>query len=141
MQRLLGLDIGERRIGVALSDPLGITAQRLTIIERQGVAQDLSAIAELVTTHQVEAVIVGLPLTMRGETGEQAKLVQALAEQLAARISCPIRFIDERLTTAQSERALLETDTSRKRRKGLIDQLAAQLILQSYLDGHTPHAS
>ena len=141
MQRLLGLDIGERRIGVALSDPLGITAQRLTIIERQGVAQDLSAIAELVTTHQVEAVIVGLPLTMRGETGEQAKLVQALAEQLAARISCPIRFIDERLTTAQSERALLETDTSRKRRKGLIDQLAAQLILQSYLDGHAPHAS
>ena len=141
MQRLLGLDIGERRIGVALSDPLGITAQRLTVIERQGLAHDLSAIAELVTTHQVEAVIVGLPLTMRGETGEQAKLVQALAEQLASRIPCPIRFIDERLTTVQSERALLETDTSRKRRKGLIDQLAAQLILQSYLDGHAPHAS
>ena len=133
--RVLGLDVGERRIGVALSDPLGFTAQRLALIERRDLARDLQAIADLARAHETGAIVVGLPLMMSGETGEQAKKVGAFVEALRGAVPCPVHVLDERLTTAQGERALLETDTSRKRRKELIDQLAAQLILQAYLDG------
>lgn len=136
MTRILGLDVGARRIGVAMSDPLGITAQRLALVERRGPRQDVAAIVRLAQEHHAEAIVVGLPLTMRGEVGEQATLVMAFAESLKTRAGLPVHMMDERLTTAQSERALLETDTSRRKRKGLIDQLSAQLILQAYLDGH-----
>lgn len=134
MPRILGLDLGERRIGVALSDPLGLTAQRLQTLERTTLAQDLDAIAALVTQHAVDRIIVGLPLTMRGETGLQARLVLSVVEALRSRVDCPVETLDERLTTAQGERALLATDASRRKRKQLIDQVAAQLILQAYLD-------
>lgn len=133
--RVLGLDVGDRRIGVALSDALGATAQPLTVLERRGLGQDVEAIAALATGHQAAAVVVGLPLTMQGKQGEQAKRVLAFVEALRNRLSCPVHLMDERLTTRQGERALLETDTSRRKRKRLIDQVAAQLILQSYLDG------
>ncbi len=132
--RILGLDVGQRRIGVAMSDPLGITAQRLTVIERRDLGQAVEAIAALATEHGVEAVVVGIPLTMKGEVGEQAKLVLVLIEALQARVACPIHQMDERLTTVQGERMLLSTDASRRTRKRLIDQVAAQLILQAYLD-------
>ena len=135
--RILGLDVGERRIGVALSDPLGLTAQRLTTVERHGPRQDALAIARLAQEHEAQGLVVGLPLTMRGELGEQAKKVTEFVESLKPRLTCPIHLMDERLTTAQSQRALLETDTSRRRRKALIDQLSAQLILQAYLDAKT----
>ncbi|MBI4353598.1 MAG: Holliday junction resolvase RuvX [Candidatus Omnitrophica bacterium] len=135
MKRVLGLDVGAKRIGVALSDALGITAQRLTLIERRDVAQDLDVIASLVAKHDVATVVVGLPLTMKGEMGEQARLVMAFVEQLRARLSCSVEMVDERLTTVEGERALLSMDASRRTRKGLIDQVAAQLILQSYLNG------
>lgn len=138
--RVLGLDMGARRIGVALSDPLGITAQRLTLIERRDPAQDLEAIASLVSTHEVGTVIVGLPLTMKGEMGDQATLVMAFVEHLRSRLGCPVETVDERLTTVEGERALLSTDASRRTRKALIDQVAAQLILQTYLNGKTPTA-
>lgn len=134
MPRILGLDLGERRIGAALSDPLGLTAQRLQTLERTTLAQDLDAIAALVTQHAVDRIVVGLPLTMRGETGPQARLVLSVVEALRSRVGCPVETLDERLTTAQGERALLATDASRRRRKQLIDQVAAQLILQAYLD-------
>ncbi|MBI3324395.1 MAG: Holliday junction resolvase RuvX [Candidatus Omnitrophica bacterium] len=133
--RILGLDVGERRIGVALSDPLGLTAQRLVVVQRRGPRQDVEAVARLAREHQASEIVVGLPLTMRGELGEQATKITAFAESLKARMGRPVHLVDERLTTAQSERALLETDTRRRRRKILIDQLAAQLILQAYLDG------
>ncbi len=133
MTRVLGLDVGARRIGVALSDPLGITAQRLTLIERRDPAQDLEAIASLVSAHEVGTVIVGLPLTMKGEMGSQATLVMAFVERLRSRLGCLVETIDERLTTVEGERALLRTDASRQTRKRLIDQVAAQLILQTYL--------
>lgn len=136
MGRVLGLDVGERRIGVAISDPLGLTAQRLDVIERRGTEQDVQTIRSLVTAHQPEAVVVGLPLTMRGTVGTQAKRVLAFVEQLRAAVACPVHVLDERLTTAQGQRALLETDASRRTRKRLIDQVAAQLILQAYLDAH-----
>lgn len=138
MRRLLGLDVGERRIGVALSDPLGLTAQRLTVISREALEQDLTAVATLASEHGVEAVVVGLPLMMDGHIGEQAQRVMEFVERLREHLACPVHVVDERLTTVQSERALLETDTSRRKRKQLIDQLAAQLILQFYLDAkHT----
>ena len=134
--RILALDVGERRIGVAISDPLGLTAQRLTNIERQDLSRDLTAIAILATEHQVEALVVGLPLTMQGRIGPQAERVMLVVEALRERVPCPVHVVDERLTTAQGQRALLEADVSRRRRKHLIDQVAAQLILQTYLDGH-----
>ena len=133
--RVLGLDVGERRIGVAVSDALGITAQRLTVVERrEHLSQDVEAMATLVKTNQVDAVVVGLPVTMQGSVGEQAKRVMTFVEALRETLRCPVELLDERLTTVQGERSLLETDTSRKKRKRLIDQVAAQLILQAYLD-------
>lgn len=136
MRRILGLDVGERRIGVALSDPLGLTAQRLTVLQRRDPVTDLAAIAALASDHHVEAIIVGLPLTMQGVMGTQATRMISFVEQLRAQVPCPVHVLDERLTTAEGERALLATDTSRRKRKQLIDQVAAQLILQAYLDAH-----
>ena len=103
MQRLLGLDVGERRIGVALSDPLGLTAQRLTVISRHVLKQDLNAVATLASEHGVEAVIVGLPLMMNGHIGEQAKRVMEFVERLREHLACSVHVVDERLTTLQSE--------------------------------------
>ncbi len=139
IERFLGLDVGERRIGVSLSDSLGLTAQRLTLIERRTLDVDLNAIATLAQEHGVAGVVVGLPMTMRGDIGKQATLGMTFIEALRGAVSCPVHTMDERLTTVQGERALLETNTSRKRRKQLIDQVAAQLILQAYLDVHQPH--
>lgn len=135
--RVLGLDIGRKRIGLALSDPLGLTAGGLGVLERGGSRQAVAAIADLVTRHQVKTVVVGLPLTLRGSRGAQAQRVQSFAALLARAVEAAeatVVFMDERLTTAQGHRALIEAGVSRKRRKESIDQAAAQLILQSYLD-------
>ncbi|MBI3996296.1 MAG: Holliday junction resolvase RuvX [Candidatus Omnitrophica bacterium] len=132
--RILGLDVGDRRVGIALSDALGLTAQRLRVLERTGAASDVAAVEALVAEHQVARVIVGLPLTMAGAQGPQAKKVLAFAQQLRRRLSVPVDCVDERLTTVQGERALIETGASRRKRKQVIDQVAAQLILQHYLD-------
>ena len=132
--RVLGLDVGDRRIGVALSDPLGLTAQRLTVVTRHELTRDVDAVAALANEHEVEAVVVGLPLTLQGQRGEQVNHVLAFVEPLRSKLQCPVRLLDERLTTVQGERALLETGASRRERKRLIDQVAAQLILQAYLD-------
>ena len=134
MIRILGLDVGDRRIGVALSDALGLTAQRLTVLERQGGSGDAEAVRALIERHAVDTVVMGLPLTMRGEQGPQAKKVVEFSEALKRRITVPIELVDERLTTVQGTRALQETHTSRRARKGMIDQVAAQLILQQFLD-------
>ena len=134
--RILGLDVGEKRIGVALSDPLGLTAQRLTVLERSGGHADLDAVCALMTKHQATAVVVGLPLTLKGTRGPQAERAVSFAQALQRQSAVPVHLVDERLTTVQGERALLATDASRRRRKELIDQVAAQLILQQYLDSH-----
>ena len=134
MRRVLGLDVGDRRIGVAMSDPLGLTAQGLMVVERHGGAGDVEAVRALVEQHGVETVVVGLPLTMRGEQGPQAKKVIDFSDALKRRISVPIELVDERLTTVQGARALRDTGASRQRRKAIIDQVAAQLILQQFLD-------
>jgi len=132
--RVLGLDVGERRIGIALSDALGLTAQRLMVLERRTPTEDTEAIARLAVDHGAERIVVGLPLTMRGQTGPQAQKVQAFVRRLQEHAAIPVEWIDERLTTVQGERSLRETGTSGRKRKQVIDQVAAQLILQQYLD-------
>ncbi len=134
--RILGLDVGERRIGIAMSDSLGITAQRLTMLQRSDPASDIDRIVTLTREHDAQGVVVGLPLTMQGTVGEQARRVLEFVEALKERLDCPVHLVDERLTTVQGERALITMDTSRRRRKQLVDQIAAQLILQTYPDPH-----
>ena len=132
--RVLGLDVGDRRIGVALSDALGLTAQPLIVLTRQDAARDLEAVRALVEQHEVERVVVGLPLTLRGAQGPQAKKVASFADILRRRLPVPIQLVDERLTSVQGERALIAMGSSRRKRKQVIDQVAAQLILQQFLD-------
>ena len=133
--RVLGLDIGDRRIGVALSDAVGLTAQRLTVLEREATTADVQAVVSLVAQHQVTAVVAGLPLTLQGASGPQAKKVLSFVGALRRALTAvPVHLLDERLTTVQSERVLRATRTSRSRRAQLVDQVAAQLILQDFLD-------
>lgn len=138
--RILGLDVGDKRIGIALSDALGLTAQRLSVLERQSLSVDVQAIKTLVQQHQASVVVLGLPLTLAGAKGPQANKVQSFADALQRALDVPVRLLDERLTTVQGERALLATNTSRKKRKAVIDQVAAQLILQHYLDAQRQNA-
>ncbi len=132
--RILGLDVGEKRIGLALSDPMGFTAGPLGVLERKDVETTANAVKRLVEKHQAQAIVVGLPLTLRGSKGPQAQRVHSFVLELRKRLLVPIIMEDERLTTVQGERALREAGASRKQRKAAIDQVAAQLILQAYLD-------
>jgi putative Holliday junction resolvase len=130
--RILAVDIGEKRIGVALSDALGWLATPLTVITYKKREEGLAAIAELVRTHQVGQVIVGYPRSLNGTVGPQARQVDKFVAQLRARLEVPIVLWDERLSTAQAERLVHETGRSVQRER--IDALAAAVILQSYLD-------
>lgn len=136
--RVLGLDVGERRIGVAVSDALGLTAQQVTVLERRQAASDIEAVCDVVKQHAVTQVVVGLPLTLKGERGAQAQRVMAFGDLLRRASGLPIEWIDERFTTAQGQHALTAAGTSRRRRQQVIDQVAAQLILQAYLDAKRP---
>ncbi|MCG0277735.1 MAG: Holliday junction resolvase RuvX [Thermanaeromonas sp.] len=133
--RIMGLDVGEKNIGVAVSDPLGWTAQGVTTIRRRGkLEEDLEAILRLAKEYRVERVVVGLPRNMNGSLGPQARKVLEFIEALEERLQLPVVPWDERLTTSAAERVLITADLSRRRRKSVIDRLAAVLILQSYLD-------
>jgi putative Holliday junction resolvase len=132
--RVLGLDVGDRRIGVALSDETGTLASPLSTLERVGPKKDPQAVAALAREHGVEAIVVGLPYNMDGSIGPQAKKVQAFAEALKPLAHVPVHFRDERLTTVEAEQILAERDVSWQRRKRLVDQVAAVLILQEFLD-------
>lgn len=134
--RILALDIGERRIGVAVSDGLKLTAQGLETIKHSGVTSTVSKIKKLVEEYSVGKIIVGMPLNMDGSKGKSALLAEEFVRLLEGEIPVSIETMDERLTTAQGERMLLEADVSRKKRKLSIDKIAAQLILQSYLDSY-----
>ncbi len=133
MTRLLGLDIGSVRIGVALSDPLGITAAPLEVIDRRR-QEPLARIVALIAEHEVSGIVVGQPLRLDGEAGPAVEGVQAFVAELAARVSVPIALWDERLTTAQAEREMIADGVRRQKRRQSIDRVAAALILQSYLD-------
>lgn len=130
----MGLDIGAKTIGVALSDELGWTAQALEVIQRKSLSQEIKRIKEILNEYQVDEIVVGLPKNMNGKEGEQAKKVREFTEKLQAGVNLPIMTWDERLTTVAAERTLLEGDLSRAKRKKIIDKVAAQIILQGYLD-------
>jgi putative Holliday junction resolvase len=138
--RILGLDLGEKRIWVALSDALGLTAQGLTVIQRQGRRLDLDKVVELAKKHEVQEIVIGLPRHMDGRLGDGADEVFLWVKELQDRLGLPVHTIDERLTTLQAERVLLEADVSRRKRRQVIDKMAAGLILQAYLDSrdHPP---
>lgn len=132
MARVMGLDVGDSRIGVALSDPLGVLATPLTIIARRDFEADIEAILALVRQHEVEAIVVGLPRNMDGSEGLQAKKVRDFAGGLSQSIDIPVRFQDERLSTVQAMRVI---KSARKTGPGTrYDAAAAALILQAYLD-------
>jgi putative Holliday junction resolvase len=132
--RIMGLDLGGRRIGVAVSDELNLTAQPLTLIKRTSVEKDVSGILQIASEYSVGAIVVGLPLMMDGSKGQQARLVERFMERLREKTSMPVEGWDERLSTAAVTRMLIEGDVTRTRRKGVVDQLSASYILQGYLD-------
>ncbi len=135
--RILGLDVGSKRIGLALSDPLGITAQGLETLHRQNKRFDFAQLEQVIREHRVAEIVVGLPLRMTGGEGIQAEKMQAFAEEIRRRFRLPVHLWDERLTSAQANRLLRETDMSIKRRGEVVDQMAAMLILQSWMDARS----
>ena len=135
--RIAALDVGEARIGVAVSDELGITAQGIGVIRRVGGQRDLEALRALLAPFAPERLVVGLPLNMNGSEGPQAAKVRTFAERAATHLGLPLEFWDERLTTVAAERVLLEADVSRRRRRDVVDKVAASLILQGYLARRT----
>jgi len=134
--RVVAVDLGTRRIGVAVTDGLGLTAQPLATIARHGGQRDLDAIAEVVKRYDAGRVVVGLPLSPEGEVGRAARSVQAFVERLRGVLSVPIDLIDESFTTVEATDVLLEADLSRARRKEVVDRVAAAVILRRWLDAH-----
>jgi len=134
MEVLLGLDIGDIRIGVALSDELGVAAHPLCTLTRKNRKVDLIAISDLVSIHKVERVIIGLPISLDGSIGPQAEKIQKFAKRLAHVIDIPIEFQDERFTTAEAEEILRSLNKDTAERKELIDEVAAVIILIGYLN-------
>ena len=132
--RIMALDVGEATLGVAISDELGITAQPITTLERRGIKRDLRAIVELVSRHEIGTIVVGLPLRLSGVIGTSATAALEFADCVRARVNLPVIAWDERYSTMQAERVLLEGDASRSKRREVINQIAAAIILQSYLD-------
>ncbi len=134
MAILLGLDVGDTRIGVALSDELGVAAHPLCTLTRKNRKVDLIAISDLVSIHKVECVVIGLPISLDGSIGAQAEKVQKFAKRLEHVIDIPIEFQDERFTTAEAEEILHELNKDAKARKELIDEVSAVIILDDYLN-------
>ena len=132
--RILGLDVGSKTIGVAVSDELVITAQGVTTLTRKELSDDSAQLLKVVEEYKAERIVVGLPKNMNGTLGPAAQMVLSLIEELQKSVTLPIVTWDERLSTMAAERTLLEADVSRKKRKQVIDKVAAILILQGYLD-------
>jgi len=131
--RVLGLDVGERRIGLAVSDPLGITAQGLGVLKRGKLSDDVARLEALVNKYGIREVVVGFPRGLNGGMGPQARKVADFASVLESR-GLKVTFWDERFTTSAAERYLIKADIRREKRRRIIDKLAAVLILQSFLD-------
>ena len=138
MPRILGVDYGERRMGFAVSDEAEIIAMPLCVVAVLGSRQAAIEVARLVLEKQAGTVVVGLPLNMNGSRGQAAEAVAQFVERLRQTISIPVTTWDERLSSKAAERILIDADVRRQKRKGVIDQLAAQIMLQSYLDSKAP---
>jgi putative Holliday junction resolvase len=134
MGRLVGLDVGDARIGVAVADELGLTAHGLGVVRRSKLAHDLKRLAEFLAEYPPERFVVGLPLNMNGTVGPQAQKVRAFAHELERHFQVPVDTWDERLTTFEANHKLMELGVSGRKRRGLVDKLAAALILQGYMD-------
>lgn len=132
--RLMGLDVGSKTIGVALSDPMGWTAQGLEVIRRAGIRQDLGRLKEIITEFEVEKAVVGIPKNMNGTLGPQAETVLEFIDLFKESAGINVDTWDERLSTVAAQRMLIDADVSRAKRKKVIDKMAAVMILQGYLD-------
>lgn len=132
--RVLGLDVGSKRIGIAVSDPLGITAQGLVTLHRQNKRTDFEKLGDLIRKYEVTEIVVGLPLRMSGAKGIEAEKMQRFADELRERFHVPVHLWDERLTSAEANRLLRETEMSVRRRGKVVDRMAAVLILQSWME-------
>lgn len=132
--RILGLDIGDKTIGVAISDPLGFTAQGITTVERKSKVKDVEELRKICEEYKVETILAGLPKNMNGTVGPQGEKVLKFCEFIKENINIEIKMWDERLTTVSAHKAMLEADLSRAKRKKIVDKVAATYILQGYLD-------
>ncbi|HTT62061.1 MAG TPA: Holliday junction resolvase RuvX [Bryobacteraceae bacterium] len=132
--RILALDLGKKRIGMAISDPLGITAQGLPNLERTNKREDLAEVVRQVEEHEIALILIGNPLHMSGAEGRQSAWVREFADALTERAGCPVRLWDERLTTVEASRVLRSSGISIEKRARAIDRLSAVILLQSYLD-------
>ncbi len=133
----MGLDYGDKTIGVAVSDELGWTAQGVEVIRRKSKEEDRERLAALIREYGMDEIVVGMPKNMNGTIGPRGEASREFAERLHAWFGLPVHLWDERLTTVAAQRTLIEADVSRKKRKGVIDKMAAQLILQGFLDSKT----
>ena len=134
MERPLGLDIGEKRIGVAVSDPLGYTAQGVKTIHRESKIKDMKEIEDILIQYEIKKVVVGMPKNMNGSIGPSGEMVKKVAEKIKNKFNIELIYVDERLSTVSAERILIEGDVRRENRKKVIDMVAATYILQTYLD-------
>lgn len=134
MERILGLDVGDKTIGVAVSDLLQLTAQGVTTIKRESKVKDFGILESYINDYQVKKIVVGLPKNMNGTIGPQGEKVIKFADKVKNKFKVDIIYIDERLTTVAAERILIESDVRRENRKKVIDKIAATYILQTYLD-------
>lgn len=141
MARILGIDYGERRIGIAISDATATIATPLQTVDGTAPQQAARAIVALAVERGVERIVVGLPLRMDGSSGPSAENAKAFGERLLKAGACPVEYWDERFSSRTAEQALIEGGTRRQKRKQVIDKLAAQIILQHYLDSHSVCAS
>ena len=133
--RIAALDVGDARIGVAVSDELGLTTRGIGVVRRQGGTRDLDAVARLIAPYDPERLVVGLPLNMDGTEGPRAAKTRRFADRIAAHTGLPIDFWDERLTTVEAEAILRETGVRARGRRGRVDQVAAAGIHRAYLAG------
>lgn len=132
--RVMALDVGDRNIGIAISDETGLVARGIGVIKRKSIEKDLQDIKNFIKENHVEKIVIGLPKNMNGTVGFQGSKVLNLVEKLKEVTSLPVITWDERLTTVMAERVLIQADMSRKKRKSIIDKMAAAIILQNYLD-------
>jgi putative Holliday junction resolvase len=137
--KVLGLDIGQKRIGIAISDELRCIAQGVKVLNRKGIDDDLEAIKEIIVAAEVSEIVVGLPKNMDGSLGDSAQKVLSFVSKMKESLSVPIILWDERWTTSEATQVLLQADLSRRKRRKVVDKVAAVLILQGYLDSLDNH--
>ncbi len=137
MERVLALDVGDKRIGIAVSDPLGMIANGLETYTRKNEADDVAYICKMADSYRPVRLLVGMPRNMNGTYGPQSEKVRAFAEKIGEVFDGVIEFADERMTTIIAERVLIEADMSRQKRRKVVDKVAAVVILQGYLDAHS----